>query len=178
MEALSAVIGREHPCGVGIPVGPPIAESLLDGGAIGRHGSHVGIGCRLFAESCLLQGRALFGIEEGGNHAEQMEGERTVAARAAWHVGEELLVGHERQQPDGCGHEPVEPRMEFGGREFRARFFLQAEKGHDLPRTLTEDELGTARQDRHRPCAQRLQLCEAGRIFEDIDGDEVDPTDR
>lgn len=107
-----------------------------------------------------------------------MEGERAIAARATRHVDMKFLGGHQRQQPDGRGHELVEARVEFGRREFRPRFFIQAEEGHDLARALAEDESAAARQDRHGARAQRLQLGQAGRIFEDVYGDEVDPTDR
>lgn len=68
--------------------------------------------------------------------------------------------------------------MEFSRRQFWAGFFLQAEEGDDLPRALAEDEILAARQDRYGAYAERLQFGEAGRVGKDIDGNEVDPTDR
>ena len=130
------------------------------------------------AEGGLRQGGTLLGIEEGRDHAEEMKGQRPITARPPWHMDVEAAGRHQRQQPDCGRHEPVESRVEFGGREFRPGFFLQAEEGHDLRQALAEDEILAARQHRHGARAQRLQLGQAGRILEDIYGNEVDLTDR
>ena len=68
--------------------------------------------------------------------------------------------------------------MELRRRKFGAGFFLQAEEGHDLARALSEDEILVTRQNRYGARSERLQLCEAGGVGKDIDGNEVDPTDR
>jgi hypothetical protein len=63
-------------------------------------------------------------------------------------------------------------------RENRPRLFVELQEFDDLGDVLGEDELVAARQNGNRACAQALQLGPAGRISEDIDRFELDPTDR
>ncbi len=113
VQALVAVIGREQAGRVRVAVGPPVAETRLNAGTVGGDLRHAGIGRRLLAECPLHEGRPLLGVEESGDHPEEMEGEGAVAARAAGHVNVKFIVRHQRQECDGCGHEPVEPSVEF-----------------------------------------------------------------
>jgi hypothetical protein len=64
------------------------------------------------------------------------------------------------------------------GRQHRPGLFVELQKGDDLRDILREDEIVAARQDRYRARAEALQLGAAGRIGEDVDRFELDPTDR
>jgi hypothetical protein len=75
-------------------------------------------------------------------------------------------------------HVLVDPRRQLVGRKLRAGPLVQAEELDDLLGALGKGELGPARQHRYRARAKRLQLGQAGRIFQNIHRNEVDPTDR
>jgi len=68
--------------------------------------------------------------------------------------------------------------VELRRAEDRPRLFVELQEGNDLRDVLREDELIAARQDRDRSRAKTLELGPTGRISEDIDRFELDPTDR
>jgi hypothetical protein len=68
--------------------------------------------------------------------------------------------------------------MELRRAEDRPRPFVELQEGNDLRDVLRKDELIAARQDGDRARAEALELGPTGRISEDIDRFELDPTDR
>src|SRR3990167_1898489 len=107
-----------------------------------------------------------------------MEAQRTVAAWPAGYMSVEAGVRHQGEERQRRRQELVEPGIEFGRRRLGAGLLVDAEEFDDLFGALAERELVAARQHRHRARAELLQLGEAGRIFKNVDGNEVDPTDR
>ena len=109
--------------------------------------------------------------------AEQVEGQRAVAARPAGDVGSEPVVGHQREELDRRGHELVDAGMQLVDRELRAAILVQADEVDDLLGVLAEDVLVATRQDGDGPEAELLQLGHPV-AFKNIHRNEFDPTDR
>ena len=140
---------------------PPVEIAPADLLAVFDQDVGAGVGRGFLSEHRLHQGRALIGADEGIDHAEQVKGQRPVAARPSRYVNPELLVRHQRDQLDRGVHELRDALMQLFDRELRAAILLQADEVDDLLGVLAEDELVAARQHRDRARAELLQLREA-----------------
>jgi hypothetical protein len=169
VQALWAVVGLQglrRRRIAGLPPGPEAVPHLS---AVGDQGSGAGIGGGFLAEHGLDQGDVLVGIEEGVDDAEQMEGERAIAARPSRDMNVEPVGRHQRDELKGCIHELGDAGRQLVGRKLRPGLLAEAEELDDLLGALAESVLVAARQHRHRTHTEPFQLGHAGRVLEHID---------
>ncbi len=89
-----------------------------------------------------------------------------------------MLVRHLRNEPHGGIEDAVVALLEFVRRKVRCGVVGQLEEVDDILDNLREDELVAARDHGHGACAQALEFLQAGLIGENVNGVELDPTDR